>query len=152
MRLLSLIVIVAFFFTSCKNDFKEPVFNGIENVKMNKLDKGKSQLTLHLNCYNPNSKGAKMTGAEGQAWMDSTFLGNFLVDETVEIPANDTFLIPVKLDIEMKHIIRHSLSAFLSDSVLVSVKGKARVGRNGFFKKIPVEYKGKQKMQDLFKL
>lgn len=141
---------MALILSSCTS-MKEPVFNGIENVKMNKMEKGKSQITLYLNCFNPNKSKATLKKADGEAWMDSTYLGHFVVAEEVAVPANANFSIPVKLDVEMKNMLQHSLSAFLNDSVLITVKGKAKVGKGGFYKKIPITYEGKQNLQELFK-
>jgi LEA14-like dessication related protein len=136
--------------SSCVS-MKEPVFNGIGNVQMNKVEKGKSQITLKLNYFNPNKTKARLKNAEGEAWMDSTYIGHFRVDETVDIPANADFIIPVKLEVEMKHILTHSLTAFLNKEVTISLKGKAKVGKGIFYRKVPLQYEGKQNLQELFK-
>lgn len=145
---LSLFTIIVF--SSCVS-MKKPVFNGIDKVQMNKLEKGRSQVTLQLHYFNPNNKKARLKNAEGEAWMDSTYLGHFVVDETVDIPANSNFTIPVKLDVEMKHILKHSLSALMNEQVLITINGKAKVGKGGLYKKIPFHYEGNQNLRELFK-
>lgn len=137
-------------FSSCKN-LKEPVFNGIQNMRINKLKAGKSLMTLDLAYFNPNEIKARLKEVDGEAWMDSSYLGHFYVDSAVTIPANSNFVIPVKLDVEMKHILRHSLSALLNEQVLITIKGKAKVGKSGIYKNIPLHYEGRQNMQELFK-
>lgn len=142
-------LIIFFVFSSCKS-LKEPVFNGISNMRVNKLVAGKSLITLDLAYFNPNHIKARLKEADGEAWMDSTYLGHFYVDSSVNIPANSNFIIPVKLNLEMKHILRHSLAAFLNEQVLITIKGKAKVGKSGVYKNIPLQYEGSQNLQELF--
>jgi len=137
-------------FSSCKK-LKDPVFNYIQNVKVNNLRKGVSTMTLEMAWFNPNNITARLKEADGEAWMDSTYLGHFYVDSAMTIPANSNFIVPVKLEVEMKQILKHSLAAFLNDEVLITVKGKAKVGKSGIYKKIPLHYEGKQNLQELFK-
>lgn len=137
-------------FSSCK-DLKEPVFNGIQNVRVNTPKQGKSLMLLDVACFNPNNTGAKLKEADGDAWLDSTYLGHFTVDSTVRISANADFIVPVKLEVEMKHMLKHSLSALMNERVLITIKGKAKVGKKGFYRKIPLRYEGKQNLQELFK-
>lgn len=136
-------------FSSC-GEMKVPVFNGIENLQINRLGGGKSRLTLDMGYFNPNNSGARLKSAEGDAWLDSTYLGHFYVDTSINIPANSNFLIPVKLDVEMKNLLRHSLAAMMSEELLVTIKGKAKVGKSGFYKKIPIDYEGKQNLSEVF--
>jgi LEA14-like dessication related protein len=137
-------------FSSCKK-LKDPVFNRIQNVRVNNVAKGISNMTLEMAWFNPNNIAARLKEAEGEAWMDSTYLGHFYVDSAIAIPANSDFIVPVKLKVEMKHILQHSLAAFLNEQVLITIKGKAKVGKSGFYKKIPLHYEGKQNLQELFK-
>lgn len=150
MRYLLIIAGLAILLSSCKK-IKEPVFKGIQNLGVSKLAKGKSMLTLDMSYFNPNNINAQLKEAEGEAWMDSTFLGHFRVDSAVSIPANADFLVPVKLDVEMKNLFKHSLTAFLNEQVLITINGKAKVGKNGFYRKIPLRYEGKQNLAELFK-
>jgi len=108
-------------------------------------------MTLDMAYFNPNNINARLKEAEGEAWMDSTYLGHFLLDSAVNIPANADFVVPVKLDVEMKNILKHSLAAFLNEEVLFTITGKAKVGKNGIYRKIPLHYEGKQNLQELFK-
>jgi LEA14-like dessication related protein len=150
---LSLIIAIIFLFSglySCRN-LKEPVFNGIENVQIKKLGMNGSLMTLDLRYFNPNNINARLKEAEGDAWMDSTYLGHFYVDTTVDIRANSDFLIPVKLDVDMKFILQNTLAAFLNEEVLIRIKGKAKLGKKAIYKKYPLSYTGKQNLAELLK-
>jgi LEA14-like dessication related protein len=135
---------------SCGN-LLDPELKGIEDVKLNRLALGESVVVLHMRCYNPNPFNAKLKQAEGDAWMDSTFLGHFRVDTTVHVPANSEFLVPVNLAINMKDMLQYSLSAFMNEEVTVRITGTARAGRNGFYRNFPLKYEGKQNLAKLFK-
>jgi LEA14-like dessication related protein len=137
-------------FSSCKK-LKDPVFDHIQNIRVNNIAKGVSTMTLEMAWFNPNNISAHLKEADGEAWMDSTYLGHFYVDSAMIIPANSNFIVPVKLEVEMKQILKHSLAAFMNEQVLITIKGNAKVGKSGFYKKIPLHYEGKQNLQELFK-
>jgi len=137
-------------FTSCGN-MKDPVFKGIENVKVNEVGMSESTVTLDIRYHNPNNFKGLLKQAEGDAWMDSTYLGHFIVDSSVNIPANSEFLIPVKMAVDMKKMLKHSLAAFLNENVLLRVTGQARAGKSGFYRNFSLNYQGMQNLRELFK-
>lgn len=130
---------------------KDPVFKGIENVKMNGLGVQESFVTLDIRYLNPNGFKGRLRSAEGDAWMDSIYLGHFTVDTLVQIPPNSEFLVPVKLMVDMKQMLKHSLTAFLKEDVVLKITGTARAGKSGFYKNFSLNYLGKQNLSELFK-
>ncbi len=143
---LAMILVMA----SCKS-MKDPVFKSIENVKVSEVGMAGSLVTLDIRYHNPNNFNARLKQAEGDAWMDSTYLGHFVADSTVHIPANGEFLVPVRLVMDMKQIFKNSLAALLNEQVMLTITGSARAGRSGFYKNFSLNYKGKQNLRDLFK-
>ncbi|OJW03771.1 MAG: hypothetical protein BGO52_16520 [Sphingobacteriales bacterium 44-61] len=137
------------FLASCRS-LKDPVFNGIENVSVGEIGLDNSLLTLNLKYFNPNSSGGKLKNASGNAWMDDTYLGHFTVDSTVHIPAKDSFLIPVKLAVDMKKLLKNSFTALFKKEVMIRIEGEAKAGKGGFYRKFPVKYEGKQDIAELF--
>jgi HSP20 family molecular chaperone IbpA len=69
----------------------------------------------------------------------------------IDIPANANFLIPVKLDVDMKYVLQFSLTGFKNEDVLVTVKGTAKVGKGGIYKNFPINYEGRQNLALLVK-
>jgi LEA14-like dessication related protein len=130
---------------------KDPVFKGIENVKMNGLGVQESFVTLDIRYLNPNGFKGRLKSAEGDAWMDSIYLGHFTVDTLVQIPPNSEFLVPVKLMVDMKQMLKHSLTAFLKEDVMLKITGTAKAGKSGFYKNFSLNYSGKQNLSELFK-
>lgn len=148
-----LLIITPFFcllLASCKK-IKDPVFNRIANVKIGKIGIGSSQVAFDVEYFNPNNKSAKLKEASGEAWLDSNYLGHFHVDSLIDIPANANFMIPVKLDVDMKYMLRYSLTGFKNEDVLVTVKGTAKVGKSGIYKNFPINYEGRQNLAELMK-
>jgi len=143
-------LIIASTLVSC-GKMKDPVFKGIENVKMNGLGVQESFVTLDIRYLNPNGFKGRLKSAEGDAWMDSIYLGHFTVDTLVQIPPNSEFLVPVKLMVDMKQMLKHSLTAFLKEDVILRITGTARAGKSGFYQNFSLNYSGKQNLSELFK-
>lgn len=118
---------------------------------MEKIGFGSSLVNLDMRYFNPNSFSAKLKNAEGDAWIDSSFLGHFIVDSSITVAPKTEFLVPVKLKMDMKSLLIYSLNGFKEKEVLVRIKGKVKAGRSGFFKTIPIDYSGKQNLEELFK-
>ncbi len=129
---------------------KDPVFKGIENVSMNGLGMQESFVTLDIRYLNPNSFKGRLKKAEGDAWVDSIYLGHFTVDTLVHISPNSEFLVPVKLKVDMKQMLKHSMTAFLKEDVMLTITGKAKAGKSGFYKNFSLNYTGRQNLNELF--
>jgi LEA14-like dessication related protein len=150
---LSLIITTIFLLSglsSCRQ-LKDPILNGIENVRVNQLGLKGSLITLDLKYFNPNKINARLKEAVGDAWVDSSFLGHFRIDTLVNIPGHSDFTIPVKLHVDMKDMLKHSLITFRKEQVLITIKGKAKLGKSGIFKNYPLSYQGNQNLLQLFK-
>lgn len=140
---------LVFILASC-HDIKEPELKGIDKVKMGKLGLGQSTVVLHMKYFNPNHFKAKLKQAEGDAWIDSTYLGHFRVDSSITVPASSDFIVPVKLGVDMKFLLKNAISLFNSEEAFVRVSGTAKAGRKGFYKTFPLKYAGHQNLARLF--
>jgi LEA14-like dessication related protein len=149
MRNFLLIGLITFLGLASCRTLKDPVFDGIESVSVGEIGLDSSTLTLNLKYYNPNSSGARLTNATGSAWMENSFLGNFVVDSAVRIPARDSFRIPVKLSVDMKKVLQNSITLLFKKDVSIRIEGEARAGRNGLYKRFPVKYEGRQDISKL---
>jgi LEA14-like dessication related protein len=135
-------------FASCR-DMKKPELIGVDDVKVNTVNVGKSDLIVYVKLFNPNSFKGKLKKAEGEAWIDSTYIGRFVVDESISIPAKSEFIVPVKIAVDMFVGVK-ALSFIKKEEILVKVDGKARAGRNGFYKNIPLKFEEKYDPRKLF--
>ena len=135
---------------SCSS-FREPDFKGIENVKTTAISLSHTSLAIDLHYFNPNNTQIKLKNAEGDAWIDGTPLGRFFMDTLILIPAKADFRLPVKLELEMKSVLKNSLAVFLKNEVMLKIEGQARIGKAGFYINYPVRYEGKQNISGLLK-
>jgi len=135
---------------SCSS-LKEPEFRNIQNIRFSKIGIKESTMTLDLYYYNPNRAKLKLKRAEGEAWVDSSYLGHFTVDSMVTISPLSEFRIPVNLKVDMSRIMLNSMNILGNKEVLVRIKGNARVGKSGIFVNYPMEYEGKQNIGELLR-
>lgn len=155
MRQFLVAALVILVLASC-GKMKQPEFIGIENMKMGKVNPGKTEVIIHARFYNPNSFDASVKSAEGEAWLDSSYLGKFVVDGKIKVPARKEFIVPVKLSISTNELAMLTLR-YISDhvekteEVQLKATGTIRAGRNGFYKNVPINYEGKQDIQKLLK-
>lgn len=148
MKAILVVLALSLFFTACTT-LKAPGFLGVGNIDVARAGLKSTTLKLDLFFNNPNNAKAKLTGGSGQVWLDQTLLGNFLLDTAVSIPARADFSVPVKLTIEMKKVLQHSLQVMLSDSLPIRLAGEASVSKGALRKKIPLSYQGKISLNQL---
>jgi len=148
-RLLSFLAPV-FLMISCEA-VKDPDFKSIDNVALSRVGLSESTLTLDLQYYNPNRTGLKLKNAEGDAWIENTYLGHFTIDTLIHIPAQSEFRLPVTLVVDMSKLIKNSLMAVLAKEVVVKIAGMARLGKGFVYINYPIRYEGKQKLGELLK-
>lgn len=144
------LITITFFVISC-GKLKNPEFKGIENVQTNKLGLKNSTLSLNLLYFNPNKTGLKLKNADGKVWIDGDFLGTFIIDSLINILPRADFRLPVELELDMKNVFKNSIAAFLRNEVTLKITGMARVGKAGLFINYPVDYEGKQNLNELIK-
>lgn len=153
MRRILTALALLFVLASC-GKMKQPEFVGIENVKMkNMASLSNSEVTVYVKFFNPNKFNASVKHAEGDAWIDSTYIGKFVVDERIKIPAKEQFVVPVRLLVDMKKLLLQSslIKNIDKEKTEISLKatGTLRAGRSGFYKNVPIKYEGKQDLQKL---
>ncbi len=128
---------------SC-HTIKEPEYRGIESFKINGLTADTSSLSVNLLYFNPNKYGLKMKDVEGDAYIDSTYLGHFYLDSAIKIPNYADFILPVNVRVSMRNILPNAISLFAKKEFNIRLEGKCKVGKGGVFFPYPIRYEGKQ--------
>lgn len=138
--------------SSC-GKMKNPEFRGIESVSMSDVKLGTNIIQLNLKYYNPNSFKGQLKWAEGDAWVDSSFLGHFIVDSALKVPSRQEFIVPVKLKVSMQDmlLVAAPLLGEKRTDIWLRVSGQARAGRSGVYKTVPLKYAGRQSLEGLVK-
>ena len=147
--LLSLMVILVMFLPSCREP-KSLEFKEFKNLSVDKLSFAGAALKVDLVYYNPNNFSLQLNRTDLDIFIDSTFLGHSSQDIQVAIPKRDIFTIPLKLDLDVKNLLKNGITSLLNKDVSVRVLGSVKVGKAGIYKSFPVDYTSVQNFS-LFK-
>jgi LEA14-like dessication related protein len=135
---------------SCRT-LREPEYREIDNLRMSTSGLAQTVLTLDLVYFNPNNSKLKMKKAEGEVFLNNTFLGHFKTDSLIRIPKKSDFIIPVTLKVDMQNILKNSMTLLVNPAVTVKVQGKARLGKGFIFINTPIRYEGVHSITELMK-
>ncbi len=96
--------------------------------------------------FNPNTFPVDLKKVDCDVYLDSNYVGKFLLDTTMHISQASEFILPAGLDVDMRNVFKNSLNLLINNEVLIGAKGTTRVGRGGIYVTIPFNYEGKQKL------
>ena len=125
--------------TSC-HEPKSLEFREFNNLKVDKLSFAGAGLTVDLVYYNPNNFGLQLNRTDLDVYVDSTFLGHSSQDIQVDIPKRNIFTIPLKLNLDVKNLLKNGITSLFNKNVAVRVLGSVKVGKAGIYKSFPVDY------------
>lgn len=145
---LLLMGVVTILISSCMR-YEDITFRGIENVKIGKIGMNESTMEMNLVFNNPNKMGATLNNARGKAWIEDMYVGDFLLNQDVKIPAKSDFFVPVRLSINLKDVIKNSITLMFQDSVRLKVDGDAKLSKGSLLKTFPLKYTGKKSSSEL---
>jgi LEA14-like dessication related protein len=96
--------------------------------------------------FNPNTFPVDLRNVDCDVYLDSNYVGKFLLDTSMHINKTSEFVLPANFDVDMKNVLKNSFSLLFSNEVLVGARGTTRVGRSGIFVTIPFKYEGRQRL------
>lgn len=145
-RLAALFVLwIMLLLQSCSQP-KQLVYQDVRNFRIRNLSFSDPEIGLDLQFYNPNDFGLTLKDALLNIYINDRFVGKAVLTQTFNVPRKDTFLMPVALTANLKSIFSNALLLIFNQPVDVRISGTVKAGR-GLFLNIPVEYKGRQKLQ-----
>ncbi len=122
-------------------------YRDIRNFKVEKLGFEKSTISMDLVYYNPNNFGVQLRKVDCDVYIDDKYLGKYQLDTLMNIPKKAEFVLPSRMEVDMKNIFKNTFSVLLGNEVLVKVKGTTRVGKGSIFLNVPVNYEGRHKFE-----
>jgi LEA14-like dessication related protein len=135
----SFAVLFALFLSSCHKP-KDLVFKEFKNLKVDKLSFAGAALNVDLVYYNPNNFGLQLSRTDLDIFVDSTFLGHSTQNIQVAVPRRDNFTIPLKVDLDVKNLLKNGVTSLFNKDVKVRVLGSVKLGKAGIYKTFPVDY------------
>lgn len=145
-KLLPLFTFVfSFLFFSCKKptafDYRD-----VKNIRVESFGLTTSKVSMDLVYFNPNTFGVNLKNVNCDLYIDSNYLGKFVLDTLMHIPKSSEFTLPASMEVNMKGLFKNSISILFNNEVTIAAKGTTRVGKGGFYVTIPFNYQGKQKI------
>ena len=138
---LSILIIFSIIFSSCgTNNVKEPEYRDIRNIRLINLGPLQSTAGVDLVYYNPNSFGVQVITARGDIYIDSSYFGQFELNEKVQVKKRSEFILPATVKVDMISAIKNQRDLFKKKEALVKIQGTAMVKKSGFSKEIPISY------------
>lgn len=122
-------------------------YRNVKNVKIDKLGFEKSTLSMELVYYNPNGFGVDLRKVEADIYIDNHYLGKYQLDTLMHIQRKAEFVLPSRIQVDMRGIFKNALSMLFNREILLHVKGTTRIGKAGFFKTIPFDYEARHRLE-----
>lgn len=135
--------IIFCFLVSCSKP-KPVSFAGYRNLRISHEGFATGIVRLEVAFYNPNPFPMKIKETALQVSLDQQPLGEITQDSLSQMPARDTFLMPVSFKVNLLDLVGKVLGASSRDSVLLEATGACKIGRNGVFMKFPLHYRSKE--------
>ncbi|MBA2561934.1 MAG: LEA type 2 family protein [Chitinophagaceae bacterium] len=131
-------------FLSCSAP-KGLVYTDYKNFRIERFGFSNSQVKLDLEYFNPNNFGLQLKRTELDVFINDSFLGHSSSDTLINIPRRDTFLIPIKFDVDMQKVFKNAFNTLSGNEVSIKVTGKLKLGKANVFMSMPVNYEGRHK-------
>lgn len=140
---LLLTTVLTFLLVSCSTP-KALEYRDFKNFTVDQLGFAATTIRMDLVYYNPNNFGLQLKSTDLDVFVDNNYLGHTIQEQLVSVPSREEFTVPIKIDVDMKNLLKNGFNGLLSREVLLRVTGSVKVGKGGIFKNFPVNYEEKQ--------
>lgn len=141
---LAFLTVLTILLNSCSTP-KELEYRDFKNFRIDKVGFAATAIKMDLIYYNPNNFGLQLKSTDLDVFIDNNYLGHTIQEQFVSIPKKGGFSIPIKIDVDMKNLLKNGITTFLQNEVMIKVTGFVKVGKANVFKSFPVSYEGRQK-------
>lgn len=139
--ILSILTISLIVLSSCgTNNVKQPEYRDIRNIRLINLGPLQSTAGVDLVYYNPNKFRVQLETAHGDIYIDSSYFGQFELNEKVHVDKKAEFVLPATVKIDMISAIKNQHDLLKKKEALIKIQGFATVKKAGFSKEIPISY------------
>jgi LEA14-like dessication related protein len=149
-RSFCIFTLLIFLGMSCSQP-QAPEYLGFQNIQVMKADALQSVLSADVKFFNPNRFPMQLKKAEMDIYLNDKLANHYLLDSTINIPASDSFWIPVNLTLVWNKILGNALQSVLNDQIKIRLDGHCKVKKGGFGFTVPVKYEESEKLSTLMK-
>jgi len=144
-------LIIAFFggcLEGCQSlRIQEPQFIRMRNIQVPAIGIRKSQLTATLDYRNPNRFFLGLESLDLEVFVFENYLGHATLPRPIEIPARDTFEIPVVLDVDMRKLLPNAVEMGLRRDWDIRLEGKAGLRKGSVRLSMPIQYQTRYRVR-----
>jgi LEA14-like dessication related protein len=126
-----------------------PEYYGFQNMQVSKSPDGQATLVTTVKMYNPNHYSLQLKRAEVDVSLNGHHAGHSLLDTTILIPQQDTFYVPIALQIDLRSLLSNALQMLIDKQTTISLDGRVKIRRGMFTFDRPFHYDGKQDLNSL---
>jgi len=129
-------------FGSCKKP-QSFEYRDLRNFKVDSLGFENSSVSMDLVYFNPNNYGVDLKNIDCDVYIEHNYLGKYVLDTTMHIAKKSEFVVPSKMQVNMKNLFKNTITSLFSKELLLEVKGTTRVGKAGIYITVPFSYSGR---------
>lgn len=118
-------------------------YRSFKNFKIDSLGFTNSNVRMDLIFYNPNNFGVDLKKIDCEVYVEHNYLGRYILDTSMHIDKKAEFIIPSKMEVDMKNLFKNTLTSLFRTDLLLEVKGSTRVGKSGIYINYPFNYSGR---------
>lgn len=139
--------------SSCKSgSIKDPEYRDIRNVRLLSAGLLQSIAGIDLIYYNPNKFSVLLKDMRGDVYINNSYFGKFEVEDNVQMSKMSEFLIPAVIKLDILGIIKTQSDLWKKKEALIKIEGMAKVLKAGVSFNVPINYEGKQNIEQLISL
>lgn len=131
--------------TSCTAP-KPLIYKDICDFKLDHAGLKRSGVSVNIKLYNPNHFSLKLKQGQVNMYLNDSHLGVARLERN-SVPANDTFLLPIAINVDMSSLLSNGFQLLTKKEVTFKLDGAVKAGNHGLYIKVPLRYEGKQKIR-----
>lgn len=120
-------------------------YRDFRNLTIYKFGLLATELKMELVYYNPNNFSLQLKFVDLDIFLDNIYVGHAMKEELVSITQREEFTIPVRIDLDMKNLLKNGMGILVRNEGVLKLTGSVKLGKGNVFKSFPVNYEEKQK-------
>jgi LEA14-like dessication related protein len=135
-----LIFILSFFLISSCTLFQDLEINGMDGIKLGKIEGKKLTINFGVKVENPNAYAIKIKPSTVDLFIDEDLVGKLVLTQTIKInkKKEDTYMVPLQIELADGSLLKFFKYTF-KDKVTLRIKGKIKGSIWGISKKITID-------------